>query len=240
MVMQAAIDPKPRIAGIAGVLAGVGLLIEGVLWSGSGWTPDTFASPSAALNFLNDSGGNVRAAVFAGMINLVFATIFVVGLASVVRNAAPTLASAVLYLGLVGVAAHGLVPAGLWLGVPSFTDLAASNHSAALGAWGGFAAFIAGAGGLGGLFLGLSVLAAGLAIARTKVLPVGLGWVGAIAGAASVISVLAAETSLASLAEAAYFPSLVLIIAFRLWGGLALWRDERRAVAPLQPSPTST
>jgi hypothetical protein len=42
-----------------------------------------------------------------------------------------------------------------------------------------------------------------------------------------VLAVVAAETPLEGLAEAVYFPSLVLVIAFRLWAGALLWREAR-------------
>lgn len=84
-----------------------------------------------------------------GFVTLGFTVLFLVGLASALHRRAPTRAAAVLYLGLVGVAAHALVPLGLWLAPPAFLELAAIRPTAALGAWGGFAAFLEAAGGVG-------------------------------------------------------------------------------------------
>lgn len=220
--------PTARVAGAAGVLAGVGLVVEGAFWTGSGWTPETFADPSGAVAFVVDNGVMIQGAVFAGMLNLVFTAVFVAGLASRLRTV-PTAAAATLYLGLIGVTAHALVPAALWFAMPSFADLASAAPAVAPAAWGGFAAFIAGAGGAGSLFLGLSVLATGWAGVAGGVLPKVLGWVAVLAGAASVLTVLTVGTPVAAIGEASYFPSLLLVIVFRLWGGLELWRGTDRS-----------
>lgn len=131
-----------------------------------------------------------------------------------------------LYFGIIGIAGHSLVPLGLWLGVPTFVDLAASDPGAAAAAWSGYAGFQAAAGAVGALFLGLSTLAAGSAIISQRGWPVLLGWLGVLTGAASALTVLAAETPLSALAAAAYLPSLTLAIVFRIWAGIALWRGD--------------
>lgn len=217
--------PTQRAAGIAGVLAGVGLLVEGAFWTISGWTPQTWDVPSTALDFLAESGTMLRVGVFVGALNLVFAVLLIAGLADRLRHAAPTAAAGSLYFGIIGVAAHGLVPIGLWLGVPMFLNLAAHDESSAEGSWGAFAVFIAAAGGLGSLFAGLSTLAVGWAGLTKKVLPALLSWLAVIVGVATALTVLAAHTPLAALAGAAYLPSLVLAIVFRIWAGVHLLRS---------------
>jgi hypothetical protein len=192
----------------------------------SGWTPETFGDPDAALAFLRDGGTHLRAAVFAGAINLVFTILLVAGLAAALRATAPTEAVATLHFGLIGIAGHGLVPLGLWLGVPTFLELATRYPQAAAGAWGGFAVFLGAAGGLGYLFMGLSMAAAGWAIASERVLPSFLGWIGLVAGGATAATVLAADTPLDPLATTAFMPALLLTIAFRIWAGYELWRGE--------------
>lgn len=219
--------PTYRAAGIAGVLAGIGLAVEAAFWTASGWTPQIFGDPATALAFLRDNGTLLRAGVFAGAINLVFTIVLIAGLAGRLRAVAPNSAAATLLFGIIGVGAHGLVPLGLWLGVPMFAALANGAAATAEGAWGGFAVFLAAAGGLGGLFLGLSTMAVGWAAVSgksLKALPAPLGWLAVIAGLASVLSVLAASTPLAFLANAAYVPSLLLAIVFRIWAGINLWR----------------
>jgi hypothetical protein len=233
--------PGPRTAGVAGILAGVGLAVEGALWATSGWTAETFRDPATALAFLQDNGTHLRAAVFAGAVNLVLATVFIVGLAATLAPTAPTRAAATLYFGIIGIAAHSLVPLGLWLGVPTFVDLASSDPLAAAAAWSGYAAFQAGAGAVGALFLGLSTLAAGWAIVSHRGLPALLGGLGILAGAASAVTVLAAETPLAFLAAGAYVPSLTLLIVFRIWAGLELWkRGKQQASGQVRPGRQTT
>jgi hypothetical protein len=73
------VTPRPRFAGLSGILAGVGLAMEGMLWATSGWTAETFGDGATALAFLQDNGTHLRAAVFAGAINLVLVTVFTVG-----------------------------------------------------------------------------------------------------------------------------------------------------------------
>jgi hypothetical protein len=237
---EVSMNLNPRIVGAAGILAGVGLAVEGVLFMTSGWTAETFADAHRALAFLNDSGTQLRAAVFAGAINLVLAAVFVVGLADRLQTSAPTRAATTLYLGVIGIAGESLIPLGLWLGVPTFVDLAARDPQAAAAAWNGYAASQAAAGAVGGLFLGLSTLAAGWAIASKRPMPALLGWLAIVAGAASVLTVLAAQTPLAPVATAAYLPSLTLVIAFRIWGGIELWRGRARAVAAPRPNEAVT
>lgn len=211
--------PTQRAAGVAGVLAGVGLAVEAAFWTASGWTPQTWGDPAGAVAFLRESGDTVRAGVFAGALNLVFFTIFIAGLAGRLRDTSPTPAAATLHLGVIGVATHSLVPIGLWLGIPMFVSLAATDAATAEGAWAGFAVFLAAAGGVGSLFLGLSTVAVGWAAVAKKALPMWLGWLAVIAGVATVSTVLAAHTALSSLAEAAYLPSLLLAIVFRVAAG---------------------
>jgi hypothetical protein len=211
-----------KAAGWAGVLAGVGLAVEGALWTASGWTPDTFADPVGALRFLHDSGDTLRWAVLAGFVNLAFAALFLAGLADRLRARTPTRSAATLWFGMIGIGAHLLVPLAYWYGVPAFRDAA---PDAALGSWTGFGALVASAGGAGSLFLGLSMAAAGWAALSRKALaaaPVALGWVGLIGGAAALLTVFAPDTPLSGLASAAYLPSLLLAIVFRIWAGIAL------------------
>jgi hypothetical protein len=223
---EADMDLRPRIAGVSGVLAGLGLALELGLFLASGWTPGVFADPPAALTYLQVGGAILRAAVFAGAINLAFTVLLVAGLAARLRTASPTGAAATLYFGLVGCAGHGLVPLGLWLGVPIFVALAQRDVQVASGAWGGFAVFLEAAGGLGYLFMGLSMMAAAWAAVSARALPTLLGWVGLVGGGATVLNVLARATPLDGLAGAAFLPALLLTILFRCWSGVALWRSE--------------
>ncbi|MGH3736158.1 MAG: DUF4386 family protein [Micromonosporaceae bacterium] len=152
---------NPKVTGWAGILAGAGLVAEGTLWTVSGWTPQTFSDPATALKFLHDSGDTLRWAVLAGFINLAFTVVFLAGLAERLRAATPTRAAATLWLGMVGIATHLLVPLAYWYGTPAFRD---ADPAAAQASWTGFAATVSAAGGAGSLFLGLSMAAAGWAL----------------------------------------------------------------------------
>ena len=110
--------------------------------------------------------------------------------------------------------------------MPQFVELAARDQQAAVNAWGGFAAFLTAAGGVGYLFLDLSRFAAGWAIASHQALAVLLAWVGLLAGAATIINVLAADTPLHALAAATYLPGLLLTIVFRVWAEYERWKGE--------------
>lgn len=223
--------PRIRIAGVAGVLAGLGLVVELSLFMASGWQPHIFGDPAAAIRFLQESGGLLRAAGFAGAVNLILTTLFVTGLAAKLHPTAPTAAAATLYLGLIGIGAHALVPLGLWLSVPGFLSLSDQGAATAQAAWAGFAAFITAAGGAGYLFVGLSMLSAGFAGLAMKSLSPTLSWVTLLAGAATVVNVLADSVQLSSIAQMLFFPSILLTILFRIWGGRELLLAESSARA---------
>jgi hypothetical protein len=211
-----------KAAGWAGVLAGVGLIVEGAGWTISGWEADTFADPESALTFLADDGGTLRWAVLAGFTNLVFAVVFIAGLAAVLRGRTPTLASATLWFGMIGIVSHLLVPMAYWYGVPAFLDAAERDPEQAFDSWTSFAALVDAAGGAGNLFLGLSMATAGWAAISHKALPVLLGWLALLTGVLTVLTVFSPDTALSTIADAAFMPSLLLSIVFRVWAGMAL------------------
>ncbi|WP_433574738.1 hypothetical protein [Nocardia brasiliensis] len=219
-----------RTAGVAGIMAGVGLLVEGALWTATRWTPDTFGAAAATMELFDNDGTLLRAATFVGAINLVCTVLLVAGLAGRLRTAgAGTAASATLYFGVLGIGGHALVPLGLWLGVPEFHDLAAEDTVAAQHAWNGFAVFLAAAGGTGALFLGLSILATGLGAIRTRALSLPLAYLSVATGALTILTVATAATPIAAVGDSAYFPSLMLATVFRTWTGWQLLTARPRA-----------
>lgn len=225
-----------RVAGWCGVLAGVGLLVEGALWTASRWTPEVFADPTATITFFVSGGTTLRWAVLTGFVNLAFYVVFVGGLADRLRAATPTFAALSLLFGMIGAGIHSLVPFTHWYGVPAFLDAASVNRSAAEDAW--IAVATVGheaAGGAGSLFLGLSLLTGGLAIVVGRALPRALGWVGIVAGVSTLLTVFAPATPLSGLARAAFVPALFLAILFRIWGGAALSRPDDLDLAAEAP-----
>lgn len=217
------VKPSLRTAGYSGVIAGLGLAVEGALWTSSGWTPDTFADPATALEFLADGGTILRWAVLTGFVNLVFFVVFVAGLAARLEATTPTAATATLWFGMIGAATHVIVPFSHWYGVPAFLDAVDRDPEAARSAW---TAFVTvgheAAGGAGSLFMGLSMLVAGWAMAAHRALPALLGWLGLLTGTLTVLTVFAPDTPVSALAGAAFMPALLLAIAFRVWAGIAL------------------
>jgi hypothetical protein len=225
-------NPRTQAAGVAGLLAGLGLIGEFVLFTISGSRPTTLLHATTALPFLQQHGTTIRAAAVLGAANAALAVIFLAGLAARLHAKAPTLAVATLYLGIIGTAGDALVAISLWLGTPSFTQLAANDHTAASPAWEAFAAVTNTFGGLGNLFLGLSLLTAGWAIASTKTLPTTTGWIALIAGAATLARTLGLD--------AAFLVSLILAIAFRIWTGIHLWRSAHTASTAGRSTPRPT
>lgn len=225
-----------RVVGWSGVVAGVGLLIEGLLWTASGWTPDTFDDPAVALSFLAEDGATLRWAVFSGFVNLTFFVVFIAGLAARLQARTPTLATATLWFGMIGTGAHLLVPLAHWYGVPAFVEAAARDQQAAESAWTAFV--VVGheaAGGAGSLFMGLAMLTAGWAIIAQRALSRALGWLALLTGVATVLTVFEPDTPLSGVAGAMFMPSLTLAIIVRIWAGFALARSKPSAQANSQP-----
>ncbi len=215
-----------RSTGIAGIMAGVALAVEFGLFMLSGFTPETFAHPDSAMGFLRERGGYLRAAVLVGAAGAALTTVFVVGVAARLRDATPTRAATSLYLGVVGGGGHGLVALTFWIGIPTLVSLSASDPDAAAAAVSSLILLTGGAEAFGNLFLALSMAAAGSAILASGALPGWIGWVALAAAAFTVARIVAIDTPLAALAFAAFFPSLILAVVFRIAAGIALGRSE--------------
>lgn len=218
--------PRPRLAGLAGVLAGLGLALEFAFFMASGWTADAFGNADAALVLFAEGGSALRAAGFIGVINLALLVLFLAGLAAQLYAAAPTRIAGMLCFGLIGAAAHALVPIGLWAGTPALVSLAAGEPELARGAWSGFALAQSAASGAGYFFGGAALLLAGWGMLASRTSASRLGYVGLAAGIAGMAGVLGQGTSLAGVSAALFIPGLLLTIAFRVLAGYALWRER--------------
>lgn len=211
-----------RYAGVAGILAGLALIAEFGLFMASGFTPQTFADPNAALAFLAERGGYLRAATLVGVAGAALTTVFVVGLAARLHAVAPMRAAATLYFGIVGGGGHALVALTFWLGVPMLVSLGDRDPDLAAAAVGSLTLLTGGAEAFGNLFLALSMAASGWAIVATRSLPVAAGWVGLAAAAFTLVRIVGTDTPLGAVAFAAFFPSLILAVVFRIWAGITL------------------
>jgi len=208
--------PNLRNAGLAGILAGVGLIGEFALFSASGQQTTTLDHAATALPFLRDHGGLIRAATLVGAANDALAVVLYAGLAARIWASAPTLAAAALYLGVVAVVGDGLVALSYWVGIPGFVDLAAGSSATAAPAWEGFQATVSGYRGLADLFVGLALAALGVAGVWKRSLSMPLSVIALLTGLAAIAAPLGVG--------AAYLASLVLAIVFRLWAGVELVR----------------
>jgi hypothetical protein len=212
--------PTTRPAGIAGILAALALAGEFLFFSLSGFPQASFSDPASAIAFLQDHGGLVRVAVVFGAAGVALTLLFLSGLAERLRSRAPLLSAATLYFGIVGNVGDGLVALSFWTGIPIFVSLA-GHESTALSAWPAFTALTGGYQGFGNLFAGLSLLATGMAALSQGALPRILGAIALVAGASAMASVLIAN------AQISFVLALLLVIVFRVWAGIELYRGEK-------------
>jgi hypothetical protein len=224
-------NPGGRVAGAAGMIAGVLLVFETSCFLLSGWSPAAFADPAQAIALLRQGGNMLRAAAVFGFVGLVATTYLIAGLAFALHGTAPGRATRVLYFGLVGVAGHSLVPLGLWTGIPAFLDFASKYPVVAGRGWVTFAAVSDAAHGIGSLFMGAAMLLAGWAMAAGRDVSPAAGWVGVAAGVLTVASLIVIGTPGEGVGVLLFLPTLALTVAFRFWTGAALWRNARASAA---------
>ncbi|HSX35612.1 MAG TPA: DUF4386 family protein [Patescibacteria group bacterium] len=218
--------PLYKYAGLAGIFTGIALLLELIFFMASGFSPDKLGDPTKALALVQDKELLLRIATFFGFVGAIVRVIYVAGLAAKLQAKTQTRATAVLYFGILGSVGHGLVALSFYLGLPTLVALATTHLPAAVGSWGAFLAITNGFQGLGNLLLGLMLALAGSAIISKGELPKGLGWVGIIAGIASIVGVVTTATPLGILGFALYLPSVALAIVFDIWAGRSLVRLE--------------
>jgi hypothetical protein len=204
------------------MVAGILLILETGGFLMSGWTAEKFSSPEQAIQLLHTGGDALRAAAVFGFLGLATTTILLAGLASTLHRSAPAAAAAALYLGLIGIAGHSLVPLGLWIGVPTFTAMATHNLALAQSSWAAFQAVSDAAHGIGSLFNGCSMLFAGLAMLHAADWPKLLASVSIGAGVLTLATLLCVGTSIAGAGGMLFMPALALTVACRFWSGLQL------------------
>lgn len=211
---------------ICGILAGVALIGEFIFFGLSGFPGTGFNDPAVALPYLDRGGALLRIAVLFGASGVGLWTVYAIGLAAHLQQRTPARALASLYLTVLGNAGDGLVALSFFAGSTIFSQLAASNQSAAMNAWPAFAAATAGFQAFGNVFLGLSLIVAGSAIWSSNALSRGLGAIGVLTGIVTLTGVLAIA--------AAYLVALLLAVIFRLWAGIALLRSDVAQAASMQ------
>lgn len=216
------IAPPTRAAGLAGVIAGVFLLIELALFLASGWSPAAFANTDSAAEVMRTGGSYLRSAALVGCSGLALTVMLMGGVARHLVHSAPTLAAATLYFALLGAAAHALVPLGLWMAVP----LVGSSGSLPWppGAWEGFNQTMGAAHGVGSFFSGLAMAVAGAGLLRGPLTSRWAGILGLVAGLTTLAALLSIGTPASALGAMFFLPSIGATAVFRSVCGMELMR----------------
>jgi hypothetical protein len=220
-------NSRLRFGGLAGIIAGPLLVLETTYFLLSGWNPVRFSDPNQALQLLREGGADLRIAAVFGFAGLVATACLLIGVAHRLRRDASAFADAVLYLGLIGIAGHSLVPLGLWIGIPMFLSLQAQSIGLAQSSWGAFAATSNAAEGIGSLFMGLCMLLAGITGLWQRSFSMIFSWIAIIAGTLTLITLLTIGTPLYGFASSLFFPSLVATVFFRFIAGIELWNQSK-------------
>lgn len=209
--------PRQRTAGTAGIVSAVGLVAVLALILSSGLTPEVLSDPAKALPYITQNPARWSAPSIIGAIVAGVAVLFVAGLANRLRERTPTRATAVLYLGLLGIAGHGFESIIRWVPSLQVAAYAGKDQVAAAHAWVALSAIQTGLGGIGNAFFGAAALVAGWAIISGRALPSTVGWVGVVAGLVDILAVFAPASPL-------FLLTIVLDLVWLAWTGNALRR----------------
>jgi hypothetical protein len=215
-----------RVAAWCGILSGIGLVVEAALFMGSGWSVTAFSTLDGAAAAMAEGGHLLRWAVVFGVFNLALLTVFLAGLAKHLDDGSQSLGSAILHVGLVGIAIHAIVPIGFYQAVPALPSLA--DHPSGEAIWRGWILLLNVTQGAGIFFLGLSMLAAGIGWMNRNTRSPFLAVIAILAGSASVVALLGQATPLDPVVGLLGMAGLLLSMLFRVLGGLHLLRSSVR------------
>jgi hypothetical protein len=158
-----------------------------------------------------------------GQVHIVFAlgatvaVLFTVGLASRLREKAPTRSTALLYFAIMALASYALASFIQWQGGGQVARYMAADPVAANHAWVALAAVARGMDSLGNGFIGAAEVVAGWGITATGVLPAGVGWLAVAAGVVTFLQLFIG-------APALFFLSVILTVVWLAWTGNELRR----------------
>jgi hypothetical protein len=209
-------DRVQKNGGTAGLVTAVLLALLFVLFFSLGQDIMTPGDPAKSLAATTLKWNLFNLTAFVGLLAAGFAVVFVTGLATKLRDGAPTRARAVLYITLIGLASYALGSTVLMLGGRQIVDFTAKDQAGGAVAWAALSAVHAGFEGLGSTFTGVGAILAGWAILSTKVLPAGAAWVGIISGALGVLGLFVTGVPPVMLG------GFLLTIAWLAWAGSAL------------------
>lgn len=209
-------DRVQKNGGTAGLVTAVLLAILFVLFFSLGQDIMTPGDPAKSLAATAQKWSLFHLTAFVGLLAAGFGVLFVVGLATKLREAAPTRARALLYIAITGLAGYALGSTVLMLGGRQIVDFAAKDQAGGAVAWASLSAVHAGLEGLGNTFTGVGAMLAGWAILDTKALPAGTAWLGIISGALNVLGLFMMGTMPVMLG------AIILTIIWIAWTGSAL------------------
>jgi len=207
-------DRIERNGGTAGIVAGLLLALLFVLFFSLG--QDMMSSdPSKTLAVATQKWSLFKLASLVGLLVAGVAVPFTVGIATRLRDGAPTRARTLLYVTLLGLAGHALGSVMGWIGGQQIIAHAASDPTGALHAWVALSAVSTSFSAFGNAFTGAGTIIAGWAILSTKALGAGVAWVGIVAG---ILQVLALFT----MATPVFLGGFLLTIVWLVYAGTAL------------------
>jgi hypothetical protein len=210
-------DATQRNGGTAGLVSAALLALLFILFASSGLDPQTIADPTKALPVLAQKGGLIGGVGIVATLTSAVAIVFVVGLYNRLRDRAPTRASTLLYLAVLGLGGHALGALMLWQGGVHLADYAAADQVAASHAWVALTSAIGGINAFGDAFTGASLLISGWAVIDTGAVNRTAGWAAVIAGLLGILGIFAKAPIVMPV-------TIVFVIIWLAWAGSELRR----------------
>jgi hypothetical protein len=211
-------DRIQRNGGTAGIVAGVLLGLLFVLFFSLG--QDIMApEPAKSLAVMTQKWSMFQLASLVGLLTAAVAVPYAVGIATRLRDSAPTRAKAFLYITLLGLAGYGLESVMRWFGGRAIIQYAAADQAGALHAWVAISAVNNSLSMFGNAFTGAGTLIAGWAIMSTKALGAGVAWVGIVAGVVQILGLFSA-------AAPVFLGGFLLTVVWFLYAGYSLMQAK--------------
>ncbi len=204
-----------RHGGTAGYGSAFCLLVLLILSFGIPGTGATYADPARALAQIAGDRWLWRLSNLAGILASGLAVVFTIGLWVRLREPAPTRATVVLYLAIIGLGGYALSGFVLWKGGLAMASFLARDQVAATHAWLALDFMARGAADVGNAFVGTALLLVGWAIADTGALSRRVGWLAGLTGILTLL-VIRPFASVVEILQA------LLTIVWLAWAGSEL------------------
>ena len=206
-----------RNGGTAGLVAAVLLALAFIIYMSTGLDPGAMADPAMALPAVAQQSGKWMAAGIIFALAVGFSVVFAVGLATRLRDPAPTRARAFLFLTLLGLGGYAIDSLMAWQGALYIATMV-KDQVAASHAWHAVRALSLTFDALGGGFTGGGQIVVGWAIIATGALGSTLGWLSVVTGVVNIVALFG------RMVAPLFFGSIVLTIVWLAWTGSALRR----------------